>query len=366
MKIKNIDTFYTPPELAQRLLGYVDVLDVENVADFCVGKGELLKAAEAKFNNIKCFGTDIDEYIIEEIKESHQHWNVEICDFTNSQSRANTSVLQEEFYDLILSNPPFTCRGGKINKIEYLDTTFHASTAMMFLIQSLRYLSSKGNLYAIMPSSVIFSEKDKKLICAIRRNYNIQILEELERQVFKNCAPNIVLLKICRNNIFENKVLDICSAEPIYNLPIIFDANNLNIKLFRGNLSVHEIANFKSKKGKPYVHSTNLRNNSIVYSNLLMDKPSSEITGPAILFHRVGKPSIAKVCKLPQGECVVLSDCVIAIIGRSQSSINEIYNSIINQESKFLSLYKGTGAKYITIERLRNAFNLLAADNLDL
>lgn len=358
MKVKKIDTFYTPPELAQRLLGYVDILDVENVADFCVGKGELLKAAEAKFENIKCFGTDIDESIVDEIKSTHKHWDVEICDFTDSQSRTNTSILREGFFDLVLSNPPFTCRGSKINKVEYIDKIFHVSTAMMFLVESLRYLNSRGNLYAIMPSSIIFSEKDKKLICAIQNNYNIQILEEIERQAFKDCAPNIVLLRICRRKEFENEVFDTYSITSIYNPPIIFDARSLNVELFRGNLSVHEAANFESKKGKPYVHSINLRNNSIVYNNLMIGKPSSEITGPAILIHRVGKPDIAKVCKLPKGESIILSDCVIAIMGKSQNAINKIYSAIISQESKFLSLYKGTGAKYLTVERVRKAFNI--------
>lgn len=362
MKIKKLDTFYTPPELAQRLLGYVDILNVENVADFCVGKGELLKAAEAKFENIKCFGTDIDESIVDEIKSTHKHWNVEICDFTDSQSRTNTSVLREGFFDLVLSNPPFTCRGSKINKVEYLDKIFHVSTAMMFLVESLRYLKLNGSLYAIMPSSIIFSEKDKRLMCAIRNNYDIQILEEIERQAFKDCAPNIVLIKMCHRKELENEVFDTLSITSIYNTPVIFDAKALNVEIFRGNLSTHEATDFESKNGGYYIHSTNLRSNSIVYNNFMVDKPSSKITGPAILIHRVGKPDIAKVCKLPKGESVILSDCVIAIMGMSQSIINKMYGAIIRQEAVFLSLYKGTGAKYITVERVQKAFNLFISD----
>lgn len=358
MKTDKIDTYYTPPELASRLVGYIDNLHIENVVDFCVGKGELLKAAESKFENINCFGTDIDVSIVNEINNTHKHWNIEICDFTDSKSRANTSILIEEFFDLVLSNPPFTCRGSKINKVEYFGRIFHVSTAMMFLVESLRYLKLSGSLYAIMPSSIIFSEKDKRLINAIRDKYDIYILEEIERQPFNGCAPNITLIKICHKSDLNNYLLDTPSISSIYNTPIIFDAQGLNVKIFRGNLSVHEAADFENEQGGYYVHSTNLRNNSIVYDNIKVNKVGSEITGPAILIHRVGKPDIAKVCKLPQDKSIVLSDCVIAIMGGTQSTINKIYNAIINQKAEFLSLYKGTGAKYLTLERMRRVFNI--------
>ncbi|MFV0398873.1 MAG: N-6 DNA methylase [Bacteroidales bacterium] len=358
MKIEKIDTFYTPPKLAKCLLEHVDILNIENVVDFCVGKGELLKAAEEKFGDIKCFGTDIDKSIVYEIKNTHKHWNIEICDFTDSQSRSNTSILKEGYFDLILSNPPFTCRGSKINKVEYCGSIFHVSTAMMFLVKSLQYLKLSGCLYAIMPSSIIFSEKDKKLICSIRNNYNIEILKEIERQPFKNCAPNIVLIKICRKKEFINEVIEVPSAIPIYKMPIIYDAKGIDVKIFRGNLCVHEAIKFKNDYGRYFIHSTNLRNNTIVYDNLRVDKASSEIIGPAILIHRVGNPDISKVCKLPKGESVILSDCVIAIMTKSQNIVNKMFDAIIRQETVFLSLYKGTGAKYLTIDRVRRTFNL--------
>jgi tRNA1(Val) A37 N6-methylase TrmN6 len=230
MKVNNIDTFYTPPELAQRLLSYVDCKKVNKVADFCVGKGELLKAAEAKFGRLKCYGTDIDNTIVDEIREHNSSWNIAVCDFIDEQSRKATSILKEASFDLILSNPPFTCKGSKINKVEFSGSIFHVSTAMAFLVESLRYLSKKGSLYAIMPASVIYSAKDKKLIEAINKKYEIELLEEREKQLFKNCSPNIVLLKIesKRRNTTYN------SAITLNTTPILFDARNHNINILEG------------------------------------------------------------------------------------------------------------------------------------
>ena len=354
MKVNNIDTFYTPPELAERLLSYVDCKEVKTVADFCVGKGELLKAAEAKFGNLKCYGTDIDNTIVDEIKKQNSNWNIAVCDFIDEQSRKTTSILKETSFDLILSNPPFTCKGSKINKVEFCGSIFHVSTAMTFLVESLRYLSKKGCLYAIMPASVIYSAKDKKLIAAINKKYEIELLEEREKQLFKNCSPNIVLLKIKRRtaNAKCNYVIALNST------PILFDAKNHNINIFRGNLSVHEAIKYKNKQGAMYVHSTNLRNSTIVRSKMTVNRPLSIVSGPAILLHRVGKPDITKVCIIGKTDNFVLSDCVIALLGENEETIQSLFDTIISKKDIFYSLYKGTGAKYITIERLKESLKL--------
>ncbi|MDR2920796.1 MAG: SAM-dependent methyltransferase [Tannerella sp.] len=354
MKINNLDTFYTPPELAEDLLSYVDCERVKKAVDFCVGKGELLKAAQAKFGNIKCYGTDIDNMIVDEIKESNPTWNIAVCDFTNKQSRENTSILKKATFDLVLLNPPFTCKGSKINKVEFCDCVFHVSTAMTFLVESLRYLSKGGSLYAIMPASVVYSAKDKKLVTAISEKYEIELLEEREKQLFKNCAPNIVLLKVKTKStsIKSNSIIALDSV------PILFDAKEYNISIFRGNLSVHEAVKYKNSKGLMYVHSTNLRNNTIVLTKMTVSKAQSIINGPAILLHRVGKPDITKVCIVDDVDYYVLSDCVIAILGNNKETIQSLYDTIISKKDIFYSLYKGTGAKYITIERLKEALNL--------
>lgn len=355
MKVNNIDTFYTPPELAQRLLSYVDCKKINKVADFCVGKGELLKASEAKFGNLKCYGTDIDNTIVEEIKEHNSSWNIAVCDFIDEQSRKATSILKEASFDLILSNPPFTCKGSKINKVEFCGSIFHVSTAMAFLVESLRYLSKKGSLYAIMPVSVIYSDKDKDLIAAINKKYEIELLEERENQLFKNCSPNIVLLKIERKtrNMTDNSVLTLNT------IPTLFDARNHNINIIRGNLSVHEAIKYECNNGLMYIHSTNLRNNTIVLSKITVDRPQAAINGPAILLHRVGKPDITKVCIIDKADKFVLSDCVIALLGNDEETIQSLFDTIVSNKDVLYSLYKGTGAKYITIERLKEALNLL-------
>jgi hypothetical protein len=107
-----------------------------------------------------------------------------------------------------------------------------------------------------------------------------------------------------------------------------------------------------------YIHSTNLRNNTIVLSKITVDRSQSVINGPAILLHRVGKPDVAKVCIIDKLDNFVLSDCVIALLGENEETIQSLFDTIVSKKDIFYSLYKGTGAKYITMERLKEALNL--------
>lgn len=63
---------------------------------------------------------------------------------------------------MILLNPPFTCKGSIIEHVNLGEQDFKVSTAMLFLMRALRFLSDNGGLYAIMPISIIYSEKDKQ------------------------------------------------------------------------------------------------------------------------------------------------------------------------------------------------------------
>jgi methylase of polypeptide subunit release factors len=63
-----VDSFYTPSDLASRLVNHVKIIKVKNVIDFCIGNGELIRAALKKWPDIKCYGTDISENAIKIVK----------------------------------------------------------------------------------------------------------------------------------------------------------------------------------------------------------------------------------------------------------------------------------------------------------
>ena len=194
MKMGGPDSFYTPIYLAEQLVGYIPECGIQTVADFCVGDGRLLAAAHQRFPNAMLFGVDIDQDVIKALKSQHRDWELRACDFTNDE-QVNI-IIQKEF-DIILLNPPFSCKGSIINIIEFEGMTFKVSAAMMFIMKALRFLSRIGTMYAILPVSCVYSQKDRKAWNYLESKYNAYILAEHNRITFSGkCAPNIALVSI--------------------------------------------------------------------------------------------------------------------------------------------------------------------------
>ena len=338
------DSFYTPTLLAEKLVSYISGKRFSSVADFCVGDGELLRAAQSLWQDIRCYGIDISKEVISQLSINHPNWIVEVCDFLNKSQRTECVISKDKKYDLILLNPPFTCKGSTINKVIFNEVEYKMSTAMMFLTESLQYLHNDGLMLAILPISCAYSQKDKKIWQYLTQEYNLRILEERDKQYFKKCYPNIVLVSINDKSLNSSEILD---------------AFTLNIKCnkistFRGNLSVNEKVNSTLAEKTPFIHSTNLINNTLQNITSYTICPKSQITGPAVLLLRVGNPNIKKICTISQNETYIISDCIIAIKTSNQNEANKLKQLLIKNWDYVKSLYKGTAAKYITLERLNS------------
>ncbi|MCD8573483.1 MAG: hypothetical protein LRY48_09670 [Bacteroides graminisolvens] len=110
--------------------------------------------------------------------------------------------------------------------------------------------------------------------------------------------------------------------------------------------------NSSSKKRKKFVHTVNLIDNSLQNLKQYTLYPRSEISGPAVLISRVGNPSVKKICTISQDETYVISDCIIAIKTETQIEAEKLKQLFIDNWDYIKTLYKGTAAKYITLERL--------------
>lgn len=339
------DLHYTPTILAEHLISFIKKKDVFSVADFCVGEGELLKAAKNKWPNVRLYGCDISERTVNLMKKNHIDWTLGKCDFLNPKSRKNSIILKNK-YDLILLNPPFTCKGSTIESILFDDTEYHMSTAMAFFVEAIQYLKDEGIMYAILPQSIAYSQKDEKIRSYLKEKYNFRILEERNNQEFEKCAPNIVLASINDKNIF-----------PLDHDPKQLVTEIEELKIQRGNISMHEIKEVK-EDAIYLIHSTNLRNQEIVDLKFKVNNIRSRIEGPALLIHRVGQPDINKLSIIPPSEAYALSDCVIGLKCETIEECCILRELIVKNWSDFSALYKGTGAKYVTIERLKKFLTL--------
>jgi tRNA1(Val) A37 N6-methylase TrmN6 len=342
------DVFYTPSYLAQSLISYINKDDVNIVADFCVGDGELLRAVQAKMSNIKFIATDISFQSISKIKKTHSDWYIGRCDFLNKRSRNACRVLKKFInkIDLIILNPPFSCIGGTKYKTEICETYFTSSIALAFIAESIKYLSNEGCIYAILPESVAYSEKDQDLWNFLLSEYNLQILNGYSRKKFKGCSPNIIFVSI---NTREK------SRIPRKEISISHTIKK--ITLFRGKISIPDINKYYTGK-TPLVHTTNLLNNSISNISIYLSTNYSSVTGPAVLIPRVTNPKMEKICILTTNRKICISDCIIALETESLRDSKAIVILIKKNWKKFSELYKGTGARYTTLAKIRKFLNI--------
>jgi 16S rRNA G966 N2-methylase RsmD len=340
------DSFYTPSDLAKHLINIVQKQNPKTVADFCVGDGELLRAAVDRWPGIECFGTDISKGSISVVKSLHSNWFLGRCDFLKQNSRNQCRILRKRIkrgFDLILLNPPFSCIGGLRYKVILDGKNYNVSTAMAFLVEAIKYRSQNGSIYAILPNSVAYSQKDREIWCTLVKNYGLSLLEEPTKNHFEGCSPNIILVSV--NGISSSDI-----SEEIKQLQI----KNRYFSVFRGKVSMNEINSSTSNIGRFLIHSTNLRNNRLENLKIKVRINRSVITGPAVLIPRVGKPNVKKICTISRQDDYFLSDCVIAIKTQSHKDSIDLQSDLINNWKDFEWLYKGTGAKYITVEKLEN------------
>ena len=244
-----VDSYYTDSVLADKLIGYIPTdIEIHDVADFCVGGGELLNAALRRYPSLNCTGVDTDLTAIERLRSDNPQWRVIHEDFLNIEQIS--SKLNDEKFDLIVLNPPFSCKGSQIKKSVFDGIDFKTSTSMAFVLNALNYLRKDGIMLCILPISVIYSQKDRVVWNYLNSKYNAHLLTEIERYSFNGCSPDIVLVSINYNYHNKDKKL-IASITP-----------SITMKINRGHLSMHKVCNTPHGLLE-LVHTTNLSDNKI-------------------------------------------------------------------------------------------------------
>lgn len=348
------DDYYTPTELADKLVSFIVEDGFGSAVDFCVGDGDLLKAVERRFPSLDFFGTDIAEEAIASLRKIHPSWQLAVCDFTDTEVFEDLHLMRGRKYDLIVMNPPFTCKGSTVCKITLDGKKYHVSTAMQFVANALKYRAENGVIYAILPSSCAYSQKDRLLWKYLEKHYCLQMLEEPNRMFWKNCSASIILVSIGGKE--KRRQERHCDN---------FDFSTLPIEsIIRGHISPHEARFVDGRKGIKYVHTTNLKYNKIVNCNRIQLPKYRDETrygpvsfrGPAVLLPRVCNPNPEKICVYKEKRMFVPSDCVIILKTHSVEDAQYVAETILSHWDDFRSIYQGTAAKYTTMEMIKRLF----------
>ena len=348
------DRIYTPPKLAYKIVSRARLpVPPTCIADFAVGDGELLRAAQARWPKAKFVGTDINTRTVSRLRRLAHAWKVDRCDFIKPKSRQHARVLNtlKGTVSLVLLNPPFSCRGARKFKTEFFDAEISCSLALAFVITSLTYLSSRGQLLAILPIGCLHSEKDKAAWTAIRSMFRVEHLAQNGHKTFSGWSPKTAIVRISRISK-RTTALDASSTTRKLKGS---RADGISVNLFRGKISMHTLNGNTERNIIPLIHSTELRKTGVDLNqrSFHLTKTKS-ICGPAVLIQRVGLPDPKKIQLYLESTPVALSDCIIAIRCRSIGEAKTVKDRLLANWQRLEERYGGTCARYITLNSLRD------------
>ena len=281
-----MDRFYTPPGLAALLVGAAKTRNAELVADFAAGDGALLRAAESRWSNAQFFGSDIDPVALKVVRALAGAPRTARLDFLSDDARPQALDKLLGSCDVVLLNPPFTCRGNRRYKALKNRLLFR-SKALAFVARSLEFLAATGEALAIVPASCLTSARDASLLAALCDDYNVEQIGEINRNAFPGCSVAVVIIRIRA----RTKRRRATRAKPHQAKPTLM--KDYSAEIMRGCLSV---ANARARLGTtPCIHSTDLRDGKLLMPKLSVAPQARAVEGKLVLLPRVGRPSVSKI-----------------------------------------------------------------------
>jgi hypothetical protein len=245
-------------------------------------------------------------------------------------------------FDLILLNPPFSSRGNTRHPVDLDGVIHYASKALAFAARALRFLAPGGEIVAILPASVMVSERDSALLAALENLGSVEQIGEVKRAAFKSYAVAVVVLRISRKRTAKRSKVKqtLVSLRPY------------SVEISRGSVSMHEYVPVAT--GPRFIHTTDMRDGILLSFEKRAANELRRVQGPAVLVSRVGRPSKGKIVLL-QDEEVVLSDCVIAMRTCPRGRESELLELLTTNWETVKSAYGGSCAPYTTLKRLAAA-----------
>ena len=357
-----MDTHYTPRLVARKLVAAAKNLRPSVIADLCAGRGDLLLEAEALWPDAKYAAVDIDHAVVRHLRRARPSWWVGRCDITNPLSMRHSLVLKQTSrrISLLLLNPPFTCRGGARLSATTETGKIRTSTAMYFLITALAHLHPTGSAIAILPFGALHNHRDKTAWDYISSKFRVSVVERPPVASFPDCSASTIIVRLSPSDchfVDESALRD--------DLPLSQEGSLLQsppVRIVRGCLPfVRSDNNFV---GPVLVHSTNLRDEKVILNGHHARSQRRIISQPAVLLPRVGQITKTKIAPFDASKPIVLSDCVIALTTHSFPDAIAVHQRLINNFPLIRAQYVGTGAPFITLQRLTKTLRRLRVEVL--
>lgn len=346
--LHSLDQFFTPPSVAHSVVEASLAASMTACLDPGCGRGDLLSACERVFPRVRCLGIDKDARAIAAIRRQHPCWTVAAGDILRPipavlRSAAWQRALGTEY---VLMNPPFSVRATMGQWVHFGGRFVKCSVAMAHLLTTLETFQPRKGGAAIVPESMMYSDLDTAARATLGQFFTLSVEAALPNTTFSGARANALIVGLRRGRAGR--------AGPVFR-PMV-RRPDVRPVLVRGGLPLFEAHRLK-RGGLPFVHTTELSllthaANGVSHLGRVLPIGRGVTSGAVILLPRVGVPRIDATQPIVFSGPVQLSDCVIALQFPSLHAAEAFSKALRNDWSKFLCLYRGTGARYTTVSRL--------------
>ncbi len=352
-----IDQHFTPSWLADLVAAAVPANLQGFAIDPAAGSGALLASLQRRgLETLSPLAIDIDRSVVSDLRSAYPAWTVSVADSLSPRSRASTHawrIARSRGVEVVLLNPPFSYRGGPSTITSFRGFVGRLSPAAQFVAMSIDYLKPRYGTIAILPEGVLEGQKYRSFWDEVARTHVVRVLHRLDNSSFSGVRARCSLVEIIARE--PSTVLnfdtpgDACTSPPTatrWREPAEIFHSCRCVEVIRGRVPRHRVS--LASEGIHFVHTTNLQSDNAV---LTADRASSGLStsGPYVLLPRIGYPN-GKIA-ISRQSSLVLSDCVIALRPLA-APVEELAGAVRGEIGLLRGEYVGTGAPYITLDRL--------------
>ena len=357
-----MDRIYTPPYLAALMAKASCARSSQSeeflVADFAAGSGELLLAAASIWPTATMVATDIDFLAVRRLSQISDNLRTGVCDFLNPRSRQSSPILRSLIgrTNLVLLNPPFSCRGGKRVSATIAGVTSKSSLGLAFVVNSFDYIAEGGELIAVLPEGSLTSEKDAATWNLLRRMADTEVLKINGLRTFPKATVRTAVVRFQK----RHSLLKAGPSQVLNTLGTSCRDLPPPVRIVRGTTQMNEIQQREGDADSiAFIHSTHLKDFTVSSNYEVHNRLGRCAVGPMVLLPRVGQPKRSKIAKYLDSTVFMLSDCVIALMCHSPESAELLWRDLQTNWCLLEQEYVGSGARYITKRRLSDLLTRL-------
>jgi hypothetical protein len=291
---------------------------------------------------------DVDEFAIKTLATGIPGATLRHEDFFHFSSDPNGAEDTKRavtLFDVILLNPPFSCRGNTTISASVGGKLISGSRALAFVARALAYMHKHGELIAILPSSCLTSERDSLLRTTLLEEWDIEPIGGSRSSAFPRCSVTVDVVRVTRR-----KSSSVPPPVPAVHAPVVRRGRLL---LMRGTIAAARSSPVRA--GFPFVHSTDLVKGEIARPTRWTMEASRMVSGTALLLPRVGRTKVEKIALKRDAAPVVLSDCVMALKTPGMFEESALREVMYEDWQIFSRLYTGSCAPYLTLRSLAAA-----------